>query len=68
MQKLSRKQKKAIDDAAYRVASRATMNNPVSVLELGRVAGVARLALTNGATAEEAEAKTRDFIATLKKP
>ena len=51
-----------ISDAAYKVAEKATFNNPVSVLKLGLVADFAQRLLDSGITPEGAIAKTAEFI------
>ena len=62
---MTRKQLKAIETQATRVASLATFNNPVSILLLSRVQAVAKEALLKGLTEEAAVQKTRIFIAEL---
>jgi hypothetical protein len=48
--------------AAYRVASRATFNNPVSVMALGKVTAYAAKLLDNGLSEEEAILATANYI------
>ena len=54
--------KAATDDRINKIAMRATTDNPVSVMNLGKVAEFVRHCLSLGATDDDAEQATRKFI------
>jgi hypothetical protein len=61
----TRKRRAGNDDRAYRIASLATHDNPVSIMDLSKVSNFAKSCIAQGASDDDAVAATRKFIQQL---
>lgn len=64
----TRKRRAGNTDRADRIASLATHDNPVSIMDLSKVSNFAKSCLDKGASDDDAVAATRMFIKQLNNP